>query len=958
MGLGLERKLVKVVQQALSSGPVAQDALLEAVHQAGLRRVDPGDLWEICARHSIADLRGDMWVPRFFAAPDSEDVPPKGPSRDRANPVRVPDERASEELEAAAEVRRLTSRLGLAMVEPAPPSGPVPASWEDVAKSASRAFGDELQAVSKRRTQTDVPLTMGNEAGRAGSRRMMRFEAQGELGVAEGTPATLVVRDAHFEVEVVSVFGNVVTLSLPPDAPVVKEATLRLDLSWLLVAQSRRLHELAQGGPGFDASAALAVVTDQHPLPLAARVTLPKHALQGLNEGQRNAVELALAPGLTWLWGPPGTGKTTTISALVAELCARRQRVLLAAPTNAALDVAIGAALKRLPGAEEGMLVRLGQPADPALVDRKAGRILVDEIAAARGEPVARRRVEVGRDLRQRRQVLSALKRRQEKLTREEEATRLQIETEITYLQALQRELDRSMRDVRRQVCREATVVAATAHQVVLDTLKELTFDVVILDEASMTTAALAMLVAGAGHGHTVIAGDFRQLPPIAVADTPPVEEWLKRSPFEKGGIATAVSAGRAPVRLAALAEQYRMRRPIGDVVSTAFYPESPLVTAPAVASRVARSRAPWASSELIFIDTSRLKARTARRQGMLSRYNLMHAQLVAAMVGGTTTDLHDLALITPFAPQARLLESLLPETRLDEWAASTVHRFQGGERDIVVYDTVDTGHGVSPPHPWFTEGSAGSEGARLLNVAASRARDNLVVIGALDNLHRRGARRDAVWTFFAHLLDRAEHLPWEKLLTLSHGTTEDVQGGVMDWLSDDLARAATVEMWLPRAPLRELPALLPALRRIRNEDPDTEAVTIWVEPEPDGYLPAEALRARQEGINVRPLTPILESGAVIGDVVWSSSTSLLGTDPGVVLRTEHRAFADAVRRAQRRRSGIAPGSGQLGDDCGRCQRMLIRYEAGVRGQPDLRYECAACDRENRRIKGKPSIHA
>ncbi|GII60261.1 disulfide oxidoreductase [Sphaerisporangium krabiense] len=778
---------------------------------------------------------------------------------------------------------------------------------------------------------------------------MMRFEAEGDVGVTEGTPALLVIRHAHFEVEVVSMFGNVLTLSAPSDTPLVSEATLRIDLSWLLVAQSRRLSELAHGGPGFDAGAALAAVTAGERHVMASQAELPVQAVDGLNEGQRDAVNLALRPGLTWLWGPPGTGKTTTISALVAELCARRMRVLLAAPTNAALDVAIGAVLKKLPGAAEGMLVRLGQPADPSLVDRNAGRVLVDEIAAARGAPVARRRVEAGIELRSCRQTLAALKRRREKLTPEEEATRLGAETKITYLRALQRELDRCMGEVRRQVCREAAIVAATAHQVVLETLKELTFDVVILDEASMTTAALAMLVAGAGRGHTVIAGDFRQLPPIAVAETPAAQEWLKRSPFEKAGISAAVARGRPPASLAALTEQYRMRAPIGDVVSTAFYPESPLVTAPAVKTRAVRSRVSWAGSPLVFVDTSNLRARTARRQGMHSRYNLMHAQLVAAMVGGATADLHDLALITPFAPQARLLESLLPDAHLDEWAASTVHRFQGGERDIVVYDTVDTGHGVSPMHRWFTEGSAGSEGARLLNVAASRARDDLVVIGALDSLHRRGASRDAVWTFFAHLLDRADRLPWEKLLT-SSGVTELVSAAaVAERLGDDLARAATVEMWLPRAPLRELPGLIPALSAVRGADPETEAVTVWVEPDQDGYLPAEALRARREGVNIRPLTPILESGAVIGDVVWSSSGTLLGGTPGVVFRTEHRVFADAVRRAQRRRSGRIPGTGQLGDDCGRCQRMMVRTEAGRRGGTDLRYECAVCDHPSRR---------
>ena len=164
-----------------------------------------------------------------------------------------------------------------------------------------------------------------------------------------------------------------------------------------------------------------------------------------------------------------------------------------------------------------------------------------------------------------------------------------------------------------------------------------------------------------------------------------------------------------------------------------------------------------------------------------------------------------------------------------------------------------------------------------------------------------------------------------------------------MERMRADIKRAATVDMWLPRGSHRALPSLLPELTSIRGNG--SEAVTIWMEPERDGYLSIEALQARREGVNIRPCLPILESSAIIGDVIWSSSASLLGTEPGLVLRTEHRAFADAARRAQRRCSGAgAPGSGQLGDDCGRCRRMLIRYERDRRGRADLRYECAACE--------------
>ncbi|WP_158273845.1 AAA domain-containing protein [Micromonospora sp. RP3T] len=831
------------------------------------------------------------------------------------------------------------------MDEPVPPSGPVPGAWPRIAEQAAKALQEELRAVTDRRTLLDIRVSGGVVVAETTSRKLVRFEAEGDLGMSDGAQATLVISGTPIDVEVVSVFGNVVTLSVPPGAAIADEAVLRCDLSWLLSTQSKRLRELVEGGPGFNAAAAAALMTAGAE---AAPDELPVVRAEHLNQGQRYAVGLALTPGVTWLWGPPGTGKTTTLGTLVAELCVRGLRVLLTAPTNAAVDVAVNAVLKEIPELAGGGLVRLGQPADPALIARSEGHVLIDEIAAKRGEVLAQLRVREAQRSRDLRERLRHLERRHASLTDGEQDLRLDLERELAEASARIRELDMSLHYVRRQVCREAEVVAATSHQVALKTLRELTFDVVVLDEASMTTSALAMLVAGAGSGHTIIAGDFRQLPPVVVADSPAARDWLTRSPFEKAAVDRVVGGERLPGRLAALTEQYRMRRDINHVVSEAFYPESPLVTAEAVATRPRRSSARWADRELVVLDTSRLGAWTARKQGMSSRYNLMHAQLTAGLLASATGDASSLGVISPFAAQARLLESLLPDAESTDWAASTVHRFQGGERDIVVYDTVDTGLGVRPLHRWFTEGGPGGDGARLLNVAASRARDHLVVVAALDQLHRHRATLDAVGRFFTTLLARGRVAPWEE--ALSHGSmTRRVTGDVTDLMREDLSGAGSVEIRLPRASLVGLRSLIPSLKLIAEQDVDTEPVTVWVEPDPDGHLSAEAMEAKRRGINIRPCTPILESSAVIDDVVWTATGSLLGPEPGVVLRTRNAAFADAVRRAQRRRPDNAPGSGQLGDDCGRCSRALVRFEVGRRGLPTVGYGCYSCDRPGSR---------
>jgi hypothetical protein len=60
--------------------------------------------------------------------------------------------------------------------------------------------------------------------------------------------------------------------------------------------------------------------------------------LAGLNPSQTRAIEKALSQRVTFLWGPPGTGKTRTMAALAALLVKRKKRVLLSALSNLALD--------------------------------------------------------------------------------------------------------------------------------------------------------------------------------------------------------------------------------------------------------------------------------------------------------------------------------------------------------------------------------------------------------------------------------------------------------------------------------------------------------------------------------------------------------------------------------------------------------------------------------------------
>ena len=65
------------------------------------------------------------------------------------------------------------------------------------------------------------------------------------------------------------------------------------------------------------------------------------HYAKHSNEGQKKAVKSALENDITYIWGPPGTGKTTVIGNIIEELYEHERTVLIVSHTNTAVDGAI-----------------------------------------------------------------------------------------------------------------------------------------------------------------------------------------------------------------------------------------------------------------------------------------------------------------------------------------------------------------------------------------------------------------------------------------------------------------------------------------------------------------------------------------------------------------------------------------------------------------------------------------
>lgn len=126
---------------------------------------------------------------------------------------------------------------------------------------------------------------------------------------------------------------------------------------------------------------------------MPVQVTLPE-----LNPEQQAAVASGLGRDTTFVWGPPGTGKTRTIGALGAELHRRERSVLLVSHTNAAVDQALLRIAAEVDAAEleQGKVIRLGETKERVVAERpellaqthieRRSLLLTQERDALRGE--------------------------------------------------------------------------------------------------------------------------------------------------------------------------------------------------------------------------------------------------------------------------------------------------------------------------------------------------------------------------------------------------------------------------------------------------------------------------------------------------------------------------------------------------------------------------------------------
>lgn len=336
--------------------------------------------------------------------------------------------------------------------------------------------------------------------------------------------------------------------------------------------------------------------------------------------------------------------------------------------------------------------------------------------------------------------------------------------------------INRLFSDMELKIVNEALVVGATLTKTYVS--KELLrqkYDVLIVDEASMAPLPALFMNATFSNNKVVVIGDFMQLAPICSSRDYIVQKWLKRDIFDEAGIIEHVKKQKDDPRLVKLNMQYRMHPEIMDIANTYIYrPLGNKLYTDEKTKSIGKGflhNEPAAGKHVAIYDMSTVQP-WCSRLASYSRFNIYSASLAVhlarlAINNGIAPD--EIAIIAPYRAQINLIAKFIEEEAkefeaIDKVRVNTVFKFQGNERQLVIFDTVDSY--PLPPGRLLDDKSAGGEDERHINVAFTRAREKLLIISNADYIRKQHSSSSLLRRILMHVQDKEHLLDSSKELT------------------------------------------------------------------------------------------------------------------------------------------------------------------------------------------------
>ena len=432
------------------------------------------------------------------------------------------------------------------------------------------------------------------------------------------------------------------------------------------------------------------------------RILLPfQNKVLATNLSQLQAVEKAFKEeNIFLIQGPPGTGKTTVIRELVEQELGTvdDSRILIVSQANVAVDNALSGLVEKY----SDQIVRCGN-----------GNKISSEFQKL--------------SLHSRCQnYLNELKLRKESFNESfyDNWYKTIIPQDSSYYSPILCELV-----IRNHRLIGATCVGLAKRNIGLERTE---FDLVIIDEAGKALPA-ELLIPLVRAKKAVIIGDQKQLPPVIN----PILYDEERIDLEE----RAVSENdlfchsfferlfdNAPESSKVMLDtQYRMPAVIGTAISKLFY-DCKLKNGSGTESK----KPVLFDSNLSFVDFENDERYLEKKDNKKQITNLVEAEAAVSL----TLNIREkdascsIAIITPYKGQKRLISNTFIKAgkhfKLDKINVDTIDSFQGSEADVVIFCTTR----AVQPTLFFRD-------KRRLNVALSRARRELIVLGRMSYLYK-----------------------------------------------------------------------------------------------------------------------------------------------------------------------------------------------------------------------------
>lgn len=549
-----------------------------------------------------------------------------------------------------------------------------------------------------------ILLQEGKRIGRDNGQFVYLLESEDELNYPEGTPVTIWKGQSQISGKILNCEAFSVYLISELDLGAeVEMLNISAEACYLLQSVSERLMDLSL-----------------EPSEIAQDLICNglkeiDYRNSDIAKGQETAVRMSLEQPITFVWGPPGTGKTQTLAKIAWAHIDKGERVLMLSYSNVSVDGAILRVTSLKNDVFPGQLVRYGFPKDKRISEHP---YLSSYNLAINNYP----------DLLKRRTQLQAEKKRLEK----NDPKLIQVEKELN-------EIRRELRAAESQCVRNAKFVATTVSKAIVDKeIRNSAFDVVIFDEASMATIPQIAYAAKLARKNFVCMGDFRQLPPIVQSSK---ESPLNADIFQYCGITQAVDQGSNHKWLCLLDTQYRMHPEIADFAGRSIY-NGLLKSANGMTEKREKTvmAEPFAGRAMEFVDLSGtmstcIKSSDDSHANVLSAFVTFSLALKAAQT-------QEVGIITPYHAQSRLLHAMVRDVNELEALphaikCATVHQFQGSEEDVIVYDAVDC---YRLPFPGaLIASTAGRYADRLFNVAMTRSKGKFICVANGSFMRNKG---------------------------------------------------------------------------------------------------------------------------------------------------------------------------------------------------------------------------